>query len=126
MHVHMYICLVAQLCPTFCNPMNCNPPGCSVHGIFQEHLLEKYFLFLPPGNLPISLASSALAGRFFTTAPLGKSSVCACVYVCLCVCVCVCEYKTTHIQGIRWINFMSFASLCCSRNLLTTSMLLNL
>ena len=27
--------LVAQLCPTVCNPMDCSPPGSSVHGILQ-------------------------------------------------------------------------------------------
>ena len=26
------LCLVAQSCPTLCNPMNCSPPGSSVHG----------------------------------------------------------------------------------------------
>ena len=25
-------CLVAQLCPTLCKPMDCSPPGSSVHG----------------------------------------------------------------------------------------------
>ena len=25
------LCLVTQLCPTLCNPMNCSPPGSSVH-----------------------------------------------------------------------------------------------
>ena len=25
--------LVAQLCPTLCDPMDCSPPGSSVHGI---------------------------------------------------------------------------------------------
>ena len=25
-------CLVAQLCPTLCDPMNCSPPGSAVHG----------------------------------------------------------------------------------------------
>ena len=34
--------LVAQLCPTLCNPMDCSPPGFSVHGIFyaQEYWSE--------------------------------------------------------------------------------------
>ena len=27
-------CLVAQSCPTLCNPMDCNPPGSSVHEDF--------------------------------------------------------------------------------------------
>ena len=31
---------VAQLCPTFCDPMDCSPPGSSIHGIFQARVLE--------------------------------------------------------------------------------------
>ena len=27
-----YVCLVAQSCPTLCDPMDCSPPGSSVHG----------------------------------------------------------------------------------------------
>ena len=26
------LCLIAQLCPTVCNPMDCSPPGSSIHG----------------------------------------------------------------------------------------------
>ena len=29
-----------QLCPTLSNPMDCSPPGSSIHGIFQERVLE--------------------------------------------------------------------------------------
>ena len=32
--------LVAQSCPTLCNPMNCSPPGSFVHGILQARILE--------------------------------------------------------------------------------------
>ena len=32
--------LVAQLCPTLCNPVDCSPPGSSVHGILQARMLE--------------------------------------------------------------------------------------
>ena len=39
--VHLFVCvLVAQSCPTLCNPMDCNPPGSSVHEIFQARILE--------------------------------------------------------------------------------------
>ena len=31
---------VAQLCPTFCNPMDSSLPGSSIHGIFQARVLE--------------------------------------------------------------------------------------
>ena len=32
--------VVAQSCPTLCNPMDCRLPGSSVHGIFQAIVLE--------------------------------------------------------------------------------------
>ena len=32
--------LVAQSCPTLCDPMNCCLPGSSVHGILQARILE--------------------------------------------------------------------------------------
>ena len=32
--------LLAQSCPTLCNPVDCSPPGSSVRGIFQARLLE--------------------------------------------------------------------------------------
>ena len=31
---------VAQMCPTFCEPMDCSLTGSSVHGIFQARVLE--------------------------------------------------------------------------------------
>ena len=33
--------LVAQLCPTLCDPMDCNSPGSFVHGISQARILER-------------------------------------------------------------------------------------
>ena len=32
--------LVAQSCPTLCDPMDCSPPNSSVHGILQARILE--------------------------------------------------------------------------------------
>ena len=32
--------LVAQSCPTLCDPVDCSPPGSSVHGISQARILE--------------------------------------------------------------------------------------
>ena len=32
--------LVAESCPTLCNPMECSLPGFSVHGILQARILE--------------------------------------------------------------------------------------
>ena len=34
------MCLVAQLCPTLCDPMDYSSPGSSLHGILQARILE--------------------------------------------------------------------------------------
>ena len=38
--IFRYVCLVVQLCPLLCDPMDCSPPGSSVHGILQARILE--------------------------------------------------------------------------------------
>ena len=60
-----------------CDPLDCSPPGFSVHGILQARILE--WITMPssrdlpdPGIEPASLASSAIAGRFFSAEPPGK------------------------------------------------------
>ena len=69
-YVCLCACLVPQSYPTLCDPMDCSPPGSSIHEIFQARILE-WVPFPTPGDLPdpgikpISLASPALAGRFF-------------------------------------------------------------
>ena len=62
------LCLVAQLCPALCDPMDCSLPGYSVHGISQARILEWV-------TVPSSRGSShprdqtqvsSTAGGFFT------------------------------------------------------------
>ena len=67
-----------QLCPTFFHPMDCSLRGSSVHGILQAKLPE--WVATPsfrgsslPRDQPLSLTSSAAAGRFFAiSATRGK------------------------------------------------------
>ena len=71
------MCLVAQLCPTLCDPINCSLPGSPVLGISQAIILEwvaiSYSRDLPdPGIEPKSPVSPALAGGLLTTEPPGK------------------------------------------------------
>ena len=40
------VCLVAQSCPTLCNPLDCTPSGSSVHGIFQARIPQRVAIFL--------------------------------------------------------------------------------
>ena len=34
------VCTLTQPCPTLCGPVDCSLPDSSVHGIFQERILE--------------------------------------------------------------------------------------
>ena len=79
-HMHS----VAQSCPTLCHPTDCSLPGSlmvregDIFGKNTEvgyHFLLKGSSWLPDlGFKPISPASPALAGRFFTTELPGKLS----------------------------------------------------
>ena len=60
--------LIAQLCPTFCDPMDCSQSGFSVHRILQARILLW-------DDIPFSRGSSwprdqtqvsPIAGRLFT------------------------------------------------------------
>ena len=45
--------LVAQLCPTLCDPLDCSPPGSSVHGrVLQAGILEWVAIPLLQGIFP--------------------------------------------------------------------------
>ena len=64
-------CSVAELCLTFCGPMDSRPPGSTVHGISQARKLERVVNSFSRG-LPhpgIEPASPALASGSFTTKP---------------------------------------------------------
>ena len=73
----MHVC--AQSCPTLCNPMDYSLPGSAVHGFSRQEYWSE-LPFPPSGDPPDSRielespASPALAGRFFTTVPPGKST----------------------------------------------------
>ena len=68
----LYMCSVAHLCQTLCDPVDCRLLGSSVHGILQARILEWVAIsllqgiFPPQGIKPTSLKSPALAGTFFT------------------------------------------------------------
>ena len=63
-----YVCmLVAQLCPTLCDPTDHSPPGSSVHGTFQARILEWVAIpFSRESSQPRDQTQvSHTAGRFF-------------------------------------------------------------
>ena len=64
------VVLVAQSCPTLCNPMDYSPPGSSVRGILQVRILEwvaipfsrrSFQLGIKPGSLELQADSLLLS-----------------------------------------------------------------
>ena len=64
-------CLVTQLCPTLCDPVNCSPRGSPVHGASQARILEWAAISFSkvsswPGDRTHLSCVSCITGRFFT------------------------------------------------------------
>ena len=70
-----FVCLVAQLYLTICEPMDSSPPDSSVHGIFQARILEwEAIPFSRWSFQPSDLTHvSCIAGRFFTRWAIGEA-----------------------------------------------------
>ena len=72
-----YACSVPQSCPALCDTKDWSLPGSSAHGIFLARILEWVAISSsresswPRDRTHISYVS-CIAGRFFTTEPLGK------------------------------------------------------
>ena len=60
--------LVAESCPTLCNPMDYSPPGSSVHGILQTRILEWVAISSSRGSSQPRDRTQVfcITGRFFT------------------------------------------------------------
>ena len=70
------VVLVAQSCPTPCDPTDCSPPGYSVHGILQARVLEWTAIPFSRGSSwpRDQTRASCIAGRFFTIWATGKTN----------------------------------------------------
>ena len=59
-HTRMHKCLVAQSCPTLCDPMDCSPPGSSVHRDFPGKNTEVGRLSILQGIFPTQESNQGL------------------------------------------------------------------
>ena len=64
----------AQVCPTFCYPMDHTPPGSSAKRLCQQEYWSRLSFpilgdLLHPGIVPVSFVSATLASEVFTAEP---------------------------------------------------------
>ena len=53
--------IVAQSCPTVCDPMDCSLPGSSVHGILQARIME--WVAISFSNLQVRTYESCIVSQ---------------------------------------------------------------
>ena len=97
--------IVAQSCPTLCDPPDCSPAGCSVHGILQARILEWV-------AMPFSRGSSGsrdwtqvswIAGSFFTVWTTREARMCVYIYrYRYSLACCSPQGPKSHIQLSNW------------------------
>ena len=97
----MNVCvLVAQSCPTPCDPMDCSPLGSSVHGILQARIVKWVAISFSSGSSwPRNQTwVCCIAGRFFTNSLPYKLTVWHCKMTSLC------------LQGPKWLALGTFTT----------------
>ena len=69
------VVLVAQLCPTLCDPADCSPSVSCVHGILQARIVEWIAIPFSRGSSQPRDRTlvSCIAGKLFTIWAMGKT-----------------------------------------------------
>ena len=115
-------CLVTQLCPTLCHPMDCKAP-LSIGFPRQEY--SSGLPFSSPGIEPVSLASPALAGRFFTTdSPGMPSCFFSSVQSLSCVWLFVTPWTAAHQTSLSITNTRSLLKLMSIKSVMPSNHLI--
>ena len=73
------VSVVAQSCPTLCDPTDCSLPGFFVYGIFQAIVLEWIAISLSRG-------SSQLRARTWVSCIVGRCREVLSLRLCVCMC----------------------------------------
>ena len=103
--------LYAQLCPTFCKPMDCSLPGSSVHGILLARILEWIAISScrgsssPSDQTHVSYVSCTGRGPLYHSRPLG-SLYHVVHYHCSVAQLCLTDSLLPH--GLQHARFPSF------------------
>ena len=120
-------CLVAQLYPTVCSPMDCSLPGSSVHGILQARMLGWVAIFPSPGDLPhpgIKPRSPPLqadaVSSFYNLIYLGSLSIFESESICHSACVTLCDPMDcsppgSSVYGILQASILDWVAIPFSR-----------
>ena len=108
------LCLVAQSCPTVCDPMDCSPPGSSVHGDSPGKNTGVGGHALLQGIFPAQGSNSGLPRCrriLYHLSPQGSSVIYS--FWCICKCGHFLNFPSKRIlllhRNAKWISVLIFA-----------------
>ena len=104
-----------SIIPILCDPMDCSPSDSSVHGIFQERILEWVAISYSMGSFrPRDQTHISCTGRwFFITVPLGSPQI-TCYYYPIQYSDCACSVKMHVFHHILKILSHNLSNQCLS------------
>ena len=112
--MHVCVCLVAQLCLTFCGPMVCSLPGFSAHGIFPGKNTRVGYHFLHQEIFPTQRLNPLFLGLLhwqvdsLSLSHLGNGIVLKMVLCILILLVNIAFYKLFYIPKSDPLHFYTF------------------
>ena len=115
------MCLIAQSCPTLCDPVDCSPPGYPVHGILQARTLEWVAIPFSVGysQLRDQTQVSCIAGRCFTIWATRE------VHICQWQCHCLSSSHLLFIPLSPQVHFLHLGLCSCPENMFTSAIFLD-
>ena len=124
LHIYVCACMLTQS-SLFATPWTVAHQASQSMGFSRQEYWSG-LPFLPPGDLPdpetepVSPVSPALASRFFTTEPLGKSVICIFMHIhvyiyinaCMHLFVHLCVHIYTHREKYKYIYMHIYRHIC--------------
>ena len=109
--------LITQSCPNYCNPMECSPPGFSIHGIFQERILDWVAISFYSGSSRLrgQIQVSRIEGRLFTVCSVHSLS---CVQFFATPWTAPCQVSLSITNSRSLLKLMSIKSVIPSNHLI--------
>ena len=108
---------VTQSCPTLSDPMDCSLPGSSIHGIFQERVLEwdaiafsTIMYKINSKDLQHSIANYTQHLVLTYNGRECKKRICT--YIRVCVYICICIYVYTRAPLVAQMLKESVCKVC--------------
>ena len=111
------LCLVAQSCPTLCNPLDCNPPVSSFHEDSPSkntrvgcHALLQEIFPTQGSNLMLYICVYIYIYTYIYVYIYVYIHIYIYIYICVYICICICIYMYIYIDIYKYIYILKICA----------------